>query len=232
MTDLHTLLSLAVLPASSSQLNDCFVPKFKSESIGQRVLEQYGHLEPKQARRLLRVYRDNPQSGITAGWIFEGLVHGVLCGQMSSDALCGPLVAMQAERGGTAPRFVAEQEFDSATQHLLIRPRSYTAVDLSGATFALAPHDKMEGLFYVSKAANNPLFDPFFVELRTDPLTAIVWIFQATIAKDYEGSSRGYPLIDAIKTTVVAHAPKSTRRRIRQCKKNKSTNSSQMSMSS
>ena len=67
MTDLHTLLSLAVLPASSLQLNDCFVLKFKSESIGQRVLEQYGHLEPKQARRLLCVYRGNPQLGITAG---------------------------------------------------------------------------------------------------------------------------------------------------------------------
>ena len=81
---------------------------------------------------------------------------------MSSDALCGPLVEMQAERGDTALRFIAEQKFDSGTQHLLIQPQSYTAVDLSGATFSLTPYSKMEGLFYMPKAANNPLFDSFF----------------------------------------------------------------------
>ena len=207
MTGLHTLLSLDVrstLPSS----NDHFVPKFKSVPIAELVLKQYAHLKYEQAKLLFDIFRGNPQSSITAGWIFEGLVHGVLCGQISpaSATLCGPLVAMPEERGGTAPRFVTEQEFDLGTQRLPIRPRSYTVVDLGDATFASAPHDSIENSFYVPKAANNPLFDSFFVELKTDPLTAVVWIFQVTTAKDRKGSPQGYRQIDAIRAAAVARA--------------------------
>ena len=98
----HMLMSLVVLPVLPEHDNK-FVPKFKSEHIGQRVLEQYAHLEHREAKRLLSVYQGNPQSGITAGWIFEGLVHSALCSQMTSDALSnvlrGPLVAMKVKKG-------------------------------------------------------------------------------------------------------------------------------------
>ena len=130
----HMLMSLVVLPALSER-NDKFVPKFKSERISQHVLEQYAHLEHRKAKRLLSVYRGNPQSGITAGWIFEGLVHSVLCGQMSSNALHGSLIAMKMKKGTI---FVVEQRFGSGKQHLPVYSRSYIVVNLSGAMFA--PH--------------------------------------------------------------------------------------------
>ena len=210
MTGPHKLMSLVVHHASSLDSDDHFVPKFKSEPIGQRVLKKHAHLEHKEAVRLFNVFRSSPQSGITAGWIFEGLVHGVLCCKLPSNALRGPLVAMRAKKSGTAPapapRFVTVQDFDSGAQHLPIRPRSHTVVDFSQATFAPPPHRNIEDLFYVPNAFNNPLFDSFFVELRTGPLTAVVWIFQVTTAKDHEGSPQGYPLIDAIKAVAPAHA--------------------------
>ena len=169
----HKLISVDVSPTSSEYF-DQFAPKFKSDRIARRVLQRYAHLKYQEAKRLFNVFRSNPESGITTSWIFEGLVHGVLCGKMSSYALCGPLAAMRAERGSMAPRFVAEQEFDSGTQHLPIRPRAYTTVDFSEATFAFAPLGNMVDLFCVPKAANNPLFDSFFVELKTTPPTAVV----------------------------------------------------------
>ena len=201
MATSRKLISLDVRLTLPNEPDD-FVPKFKSVDIGKRVLERYAHLEHKEAIRLFNVFRRSPQSSVTAGWIFEGLVHGTLCDQVPSSALRGPLVAML--RGGTTstPNFTTMQ--DSGTQCLPIRLRTYTVVDFSRATFAPPPNRNIEDLFYVPKAPNNPLFDSFFVELKTDPLTAVVWIFQVTTADNHRGSPRGYPLIDAIAEAAAA----------------------------
>ena len=206
--DTYEVLAYDVRSTSSSECNDRFVAKFKSEAIGRRAVKQCGHLEPREAKRLFNVYQNNPRSSIAASWVFEGLVHGVLCGQISSNNLRGPLVAMRAEGSGTAPTFIAQQDVDfGAPQHLPVHRRSYTVIELHRDIFPLASKRDLEDKFCVPEATDSPLFDSFFIELKGYPVTAVVWIFRTTTTTEHrDGSERGYPSIQVIKAAAVARA--------------------------
>ncbi|EKM48769.1 uncharacterized protein PHACADRAFT_266153 [Phanerochaete carnosa HHB-10118-sp] len=195
----HVLVSFAVRHATSSTDDDRFMPKFKSSEIGQQTIKQYGYLQHREAKRLFNVYVGNPPTSVTGGWIFEGLVHSVLCGQSSASNLRGPLLTMKREGSRTAPKFVTQENSDAdAPRHLPLGRRSFTVVDFGEKAFASAFINNIENQSCVPKTKNNPLFDSFFVELKTDPDTAVVWIFQITTAEAHGGSPRGYPLIKAI----------------------------------
>ncbi|EKM60502.1 uncharacterized protein PHACADRAFT_23812 [Phanerochaete carnosa HHB-10118-sp] len=127
---------------------------------------------------LFSVFKGNHQALLTGAWIFEGLIHSILCGQSSSINLCGPLLTMKKKESDTAPRFITQQNDDAnVTRHLPLCCRSFTIVNLHEVTFAYTLARNIKDQFCVLGIVNNLLFGSFFVELKVDLARAVVWIF-------------------------------------------------------
>ncbi|OCB87264.1 Cse1-domain-containing protein [Sanghuangporus baumii] len=83
---------------SSGRGPDTFIPGSRSEHISRMMIEKLGHLTHVQAKRLFREFRWHSESSALAGWIFEGLAHGVLQGSGLDRSLAGPLLRMMKLR--------------------------------------------------------------------------------------------------------------------------------------
>ncbi|KAL5532482.1 MLP1_2 [Sanghuangporus sanghuang] len=95
---------------SSGRGPDTFLPGSRSEHISRMMIEKLGHLTHVQAKRLFRELRWHSESSALAGWIFEGLAHGVLQGSGLDRSLAGPLLRMMKLRNAAeiAPRHAKE----------------------------------------------------------------------------------------------------------------------------
>lgn len=190
---------------------DSFVPKFRSASIGEQIMEKYGHLQYQQARDLFNVYRALPEFASEAGWILEGLAHGVLSGKINSKC-AGSLITMVASESFPL-HFSTLREHEDTRSELRLRPRVHTLVRFSTENDLVWPPDSdinhtLENCLCIPESMNNPLFDSFFVEYTwvEGRLTVTIWIFQKTVSKHHEGSPEGYSLIHSIKRTAMARA--------------------------
>lgn len=55
--------------------------------------------------------------------------------------------------------------------------------------------------YYRPKNTKNPLFDSFFLHEGDDDV--VVWVFQMTIAKDHDGKTSGFDLLEDLVTRVM-----------------------------
>lgn len=196
----HKLLAIDVKAnADAHSQHDEFIPRFRSEHIGKKVIEHVGFLQIQQARGLFRVYQCLPQSSTLAGWIFEGLVHRILSGADSSAEK--KLVPMEYVPKKAKGLYYSLSSEPSAPFPL--PDREFTAVEFPGGNFNWPPHSNsnaLENCLCIPKFSNNPLFDSFFVDFENTEIsvTPVVWIFQITTSAIHQGSKRGYPIIDRI----------------------------------
>ncbi|KAL5480206.1 hypothetical protein ACEPAI_1476 [Sanghuangporus weigelae] len=205
---------------SSGRDPDTFIPGFRSEHISRMMIEKLGHLTHVQAKRLFREFRWHLESSTLAGWIFEGLAHGVLQGSESDTSLAGPLRMMKLRSEPSDRKHMHFSTLRSRATgeplHNFIQRRVYTQVDVDKKGFLWPLKNgfstPFEQRFFVPRPINNPLFDSFFVDLqpnrREGTLTPIVWIFQASISHSHDGSKAGYPLVRSIKRAAAARARK------------------------
>ncbi|KAL5482842.1 hypothetical protein ACEPAI_9437 [Sanghuangporus weigelae] len=203
---------------SSGRDSDTFIPCSRSEHISRMMIEKLGHLTHAQAKRLYREFRWHSESSTLAGWIFEGLAHGVLQGSESDTSLAGPLRMMKLRSESIDRKHMHFSTLGSRAKkeplHNFIQRRVYTVVDVDKKGFLWPLENGLstpfEQRFFVPRPINNPLFDSFFVDLqpnrREGTLTPIVWIFQASISHSHDGSKAGYPLVRSIKTAAAARA--------------------------
>ncbi|KAL5534792.1 hypothetical protein ACEPAG_1256 [Sanghuangporus baumii] len=195
---LHKLFAIQpVAQGRKYTKDDIFLPKFKSEPIGKRIVAQVGRLPFAQARKFLATIRLFPESSSLAGWIFQSLA----CEKLASGNVQSEMFSMaltehtDKHRVYVTPNYAVAQGIPFPNH-----PMRLTKCYFSNNKLSLEPTDCIDECLCIPADTNQPLFDAFFANMSVtaSQVVTTLYIIQTTLSRVHEGSMKGYTHIRSI----------------------------------